>query len=82
MLVVLALVGYLGIRAGVSLLETHSQARHELDVVSELARQHHRLERQQQQLDKPATIMREARSLGMVAAGEKPYVVTGLRSGR
>lgn len=79
MLIVLALVSYIGIRAMVTLVQTHSQARHELNLVSELARQHHRLEFRQQQLDKRSTIMREARSLGMVGAGEKPYVVTGLK---
>jgi len=78
MLVVLVLVGYIGIRAMVSLVQTHSQAQQELNLVSDLARQHHQLERQSRQLDQPATIKREARSLGMVAAGEKPYIVTGL----
>ena len=33
---------------------------------------------QQQALNNPATILQDARALGMVRPGERPYVVTGL----
>jgi len=81
MLCVLALIGYIGLKAMLALIATHSQAQQELSLVSSLQRQNRALQRQQQQLSQPTTIISEARALGMVRVGEKPYVVTGLPQG-
>jgi cell division protein FtsB len=78
MLVVLGLVGYLGVRAGAELLSARAQAEQQKAIVQTLARQNRALERQQRQLRQPATIIRDARALGMVKAGERAYAVTGL----
>ena len=78
MLCVLALIGWIGLKAMLTLIATHRQAQQELSLVSSLQRQHRALQRQQHQLDQPSTIVSEARALGMIRAGEKPYVVTGL----
>ena len=82
MLCVLALIGWIGLKAMLALIATHGQAQQELSLVSSLQREHRALLRQQDQLNQPSTIISEARTLGMVRAGEKPYVVTGLPSGR
>ena len=81
MLVVLALVAYLGVKGMLTLLATHAQAQQQQAIVHTLARQNRRLESLQHSLSQPATIMRDARALGMVRAGERSYSVTGL-SGR
>lgn len=82
MLCVLALIGWIGLKAMMALIATHTQAQQELTLVSSLRRQHRALQRQQHQLNQSSTIISEARALGMVRAGEKPYVVTGLPQGR
>jgi cell division protein FtsB len=81
MLCVLALIGYIGLKAMLALIATHAQAQQETSLVSSLRRQNRALERQQYQLSQPGTIINEARALGMVRAGEKSYVVTGLSQG-
>jgi cell division protein FtsB len=78
MLVVLGLVGYLGVSGGLELLHTRAQAEQQQAIVQTLARQNRALEQQQRQLRQPATIIRDARTLGMVKAGERAYAVTGL----
>lgn len=74
----LAVVAGLYIQQGLALLSTHSQAVQQLAIVHRLAAGNHALERQQRSLKDPATIERDARALGMVRPGERPYVVTGL----
>ena len=74
----LAVVLGLYVRQGLSLLATHSQAAREQATVQQLARENRSLELQQRSLTNPATIARDARALGMVQAGERPYVITGL----
>ena len=81
MLCVLALIGYIGLKAMLALIATHSQAQQARSLVYSLERQNRALQREQQQLSQPSTIISEARTLGMVRAGEKPYVVTGLSPG-
>jgi cell division protein FtsB len=81
MLCVLALIGWIGLKAMLALLATHAQAQQETGLVASLRRQNRALEQQQRQLGQRATIMRDARALGMVRAGEKAYVVTGLPGG-
>ncbi len=78
MLVVLGLVAYLGIKGMLTLLSTHAQAEQQQAIVRTLARQNKRLEQLQRSLSQPATIIRDARSLGMVKAGERSYSVSGL----
>lgn len=78
LLVVLAVVAVLYVRQGISLLSTHAQAAQQEAIVQRLARANAGLRQQQRVLNDPATIERDARSLGMVRPGERPYVVTGL----
>ena len=78
MLVVLTLVAYLGIKGMLTLMSTRAQAEQEQAIVHTLARQNRRLEQQKRSLTQPATIMKDARALGMVRAGERSYSVTGL----
>lgn len=78
MLLVLGLVGWVGAHAGMELLRTRTQASQEQALVAKLARQNRQLERQARSLNDPVTIVRAARALGMVRAGERAYVVTGL----
>lgn len=78
MLVVLALVAYLGIKGMVTLISTRSQAEQQQAIVRTLARQNRHLEQLQRSLNQTSTIVRDARALGMVKAGERSYSVTGL----
>src|SRR5437660_9361668 len=80
LLVVLAVVAGLYVRQGLSLLSTRSQAEQQLAIVHRLSRDNAALQKQQASLNDPATIERDARDLGMVRVGERPYVVTGLPS--
>jgi cell division protein FtsB len=81
LLIVFAVVAGLYIQQGLALVSTHSQAVQQLAIVHRLASENRSLERQQRSLKDPATIERDARALGMVRPGERPYVVTGLPSG-
>ncbi len=78
MLGVFALVGWVGVHAAMSMLATRAQANAEQALVNRLDRQNRALEQQAKSLNEPATIIRDARALGMVRAGERAYVVTGL----
>jgi len=80
MLVVLVLVGYIGVKGMLTLLSTRAEAEQQQQQVRVLARQNHRLEQEQRSLSQPETIIRDARALGMVRAGERSYAVTGLPS--
>ncbi len=59
---------------------TRSQADRQQAIVSSLAAQNAALERQREALNDPATIVRDARALGMVRPSEQAYVVTGATS--
>jgi cell division protein FtsB len=76
--VVLVVVGALYVKQGLSLFSTHAQAQQQLSIVHRLQHENARLERERGSLNDPATIERDARALGMVRPGERPYVVTGL----
>jgi cell division protein FtsB len=78
LLVVLTIVVGVYVKQGLSLLSTRSQAEQQLAIVRHLRRDNARLVREQGALNDPATIERDARALGMVRPGERPYVVTGL----
>jgi cell division protein FtsB len=75
MMVVVGLVVLVGLKAGVALMSARAQAAQESSLVSSLERQHRQLVAREKALHQKSTIMRDARQLGMVAAGERPYVV-------
>ena len=78
LLIVLALIAWIGIHACLTLLNTRDQARNERQLVSSLAASNHRLEAELHSLNTPATIIRDARALGMIRKGEQAYVVSNL----
>ena len=78
LLVVLAVVVGLYVQQGLALLSVRSQADQQRTIVERLIKQNKQLERKQTQLGDPATIRSDARALGMVMPGERPYAVTGL----
>jgi cell division protein FtsB len=77
LLVVLGVVVGLYVQHTLAYLSTKSQADHQQAIVNGLQRENAFLERQQKSLGQSATIVRDARALGMVRAGERPYVITG-----
>jgi cell division protein FtsB len=78
LLVVLAVVVGLYVQHTLAYLATSSQAGQQQAIVDRLSRENANLERQQKSLANPATIIRDARALGMVRPGERPYVITGV----
>lgn len=80
LLVTLAIVGLLYVQHTLSYLSTRAQANHQQAIVHQLTRENAQLVQEQKSLNNPATIIRQARALGMVKAGERPYVVVGRRS--
>ena len=76
LLVVLTVVIGLYVQQGLTYLSTRSQAQEQQAIAARLARQNAALTREQQSLGDPATIQRDARALGMVLPGERPYVIT------
>ncbi len=82
MIVVFALVGWIGLKAGLALMAARSQAAQEVSLIDSLQAQHRGLVAQEKALHQPATIMRDARELGMVRATERSYVVTALSISR
>jgi cell division protein FtsB len=78
LLVVLVVVAGLYVQQALAYLSVRGQARHQQSIVQGLQRQNAALSRQQSSLRNPATVQREARALGMVRVGERPYVITGL----
>jgi cell division protein FtsB len=80
LLVVLIVVAGLYVQQALAYLSVRGQAHQQQSLVRNLQRQNSALTRQQSSLRNPATVQREARRLGMVRLGERPYVVTGLRS--
>jgi cell division protein FtsB len=78
LLIVLAVVAGLYIQRALTYLSVRSQTSQQQAVVDRLRRQNANLIRQQDALNNPATIRQQARALGMVFPGERPYAVTGL----
>ena len=81
LLIVLAVVVGLYVQQGLAYLSVRSQANQQQAIAQRLARQNAVLIREEQQMNNPATIERDARALGMVKQGERPYAVTGLPGG-
>jgi cell division protein FtsB len=78
LLITLIVVAGLYVQHTLEFLSSRSQAQTQLAIVQRLVRENHSLEQQQRSLNDPAVIQRAARTLGMVKAGERPYVITGL----
>jgi cell division protein FtsB len=81
LVIVLTVVAGLYVQRGLAFLSARTQAHEQKAIVLRLRRQNAELIREQRALNDPATIMRDARQLGMVAPGERPYVITGLPNG-
>jgi cell division protein FtsB len=77
LLFVLAVVVALYVEHTVSYFHTRAQDERQQATVTTLQRQNTALTRQQKSLSSPATIISEARALGMVRPGEQPYAITG-----
>lgn len=78
LLFVFAIVAGLYVQHTLSYFSTRSQTDAQLAIVHRLTHENARLLRQQKALGNPATIELDARALGMVRTGERPYVVSGL----
>jgi cell division protein FtsB len=77
LLVVFAVVVGLYVEHTLSYLSTRAQASQQQAIVQSLTRQNAQLRAEQKSLNDPATIIRDARALGMVRPGERPYVIMG-----
>jgi cell division protein FtsB len=78
LLCVLGLVLYLYIGPTRSWISTWQEAKHRRAEVAELQARNRALRARRDELRRPSALEREARKLGMVKAGERAYVVTGL----
>jgi cell division protein FtsB len=76
--VVLMVVAGLYVQHALAYLSTRSQAEQQQTIVRRLSRANAALVREAKSLENPATIQQDARVLGMVKAGERSYVITGL----
>jgi len=80
LLIVLGVVAALYVQQGLAYLAVRGQANRQRAIVQQLTRANAALRAQQRSLNDPATILRDARALGMVRVGEHPYEITGLPS--
>jgi cell division protein FtsB len=78
LLITLLIVVGLYIQPALSILTTWRAEHRQASAVRQLIADNKSLERQVRSLNSPLTIVADARSLGMVRTGEKPYVVLGL----
>jgi hypothetical protein len=78
MLCVMAALIYLYLSAGIHMLSTWRQSRHDNAAVVSMEREHRLLQRQHERLTQPGMLEAEARQLGMMKRNEQPYVVSGL----
>lgn len=78
LLIVLAVVAGLYLQDAINFISTRSTSKAQQADVQVLARENAALRKQQAALNNPVTIKADARALGMVQAGERPYVVIGL----
>lgn len=77
LLVVLTVVVGLYAQRTLAYFSTSAQASQQQVIVERLQRENAQLARQQQSLSQAATIVQDARALGMVRPGERPFVITG-----
>jgi cell division protein FtsB len=78
LVIVLLVVAGLYVQHALAYWSAHNQAASDAAVVRNLKADNARLAQQQRALRDPSTIVLDARRLGMVRPGERPYVVTGL----
>jgi cell division protein FtsB len=76
---VFALVLYLYIGPAVSWIQTYKEAARQREAVAELREENQRLRARKAELAAPGALEREARRLGMVKAGEREYIIEGLK---
>jgi cell division protein FtsB len=77
LLIVFAVVVGLYVQHTLSYFSTRAQASSQAAIVARLVRQNAALVRAQQSLSDPATIVNDARALGMVRPNERPFVIVG-----
>jgi cell division protein FtsB len=77
LLFVLVIVVGLYVEHTLSYVSTRSQSDQQHAIVNRLTRQNRALARQLSSLNDPVTIVRDARTLGMVRPGEQSYAMTG-----
>jgi cell division protein FtsB len=78
LLAVLGIILILYISPVLHWIEQSRTASHERSQVRSLQAEHDMLQARLRELRRPDAVQREARKLGMVAPGEKPYVVQGI----
>lgn len=78
LLAVAVVVVILYIGPAVGLMESMRESGRRDQQLQQLQREHQRLIRQRNTLNNPVTLEREARRLGKVLPGERPYVIDGL----
>jgi cell division protein FtsB len=78
LLLVLAVVVGLYVEHALAYVSTRAQSDAQQAIVNHLTRQNRALEALQRSLNDPATIVRDARALGMIRPNEQSYSVTGL----
>ena len=76
---VFALVLYLYIGPALTWVSTYKEAARQRQAVAEIKQENERLRARKAELSAPGAIEREARRLGMVKAGERAYIVEGLK---
>jgi cell division protein FtsB len=76
---VFALVLYLYIGPAVRWVQTYREAGRQRAAVAELRAENSRLKERKRVLSEPGALEREARRLGMVKAGERAYIVEGVK---
>ncbi|HZU61138.1 MAG TPA: septum formation initiator family protein [Solirubrobacteraceae bacterium] len=72
----LVVVCALYVNQAITYFSVRSEARQQMATALQLARQNRALAQEQRSLRQPGTIERDARALGMIRQGERPYVVT------
>jgi cell division protein FtsB len=78
MLCVMVALAYLYLSAGVRLLSSWRESKHDSAQVSVLESQNRTLRQEHTTLASPGTVQEEARRLGMIRSGEQVYSVSGL----
>jgi cell division protein FtsB len=81
LLFVLAMLLYLYIGPARSYLTAFRESKERRAEVTRLERENARLRARKADLERPGTVEVEARRLGMIRPGERPYVVRGLPGG-
>jgi cell division protein FtsB len=76
---VFALVLYLYIGPAVRWAQTYREAGRQREHVAKLRAENERLRERKRELSAPGALEREARRLGMVKAGERAYIIEGIK---